>query len=71
MNASEAARAGRAQPSPKVTDSHLTKTAIVYVRQSTPQQVSENRESLDAPVRPRWQRDGFGLATGSRGRHRR
>ena len=46
MNAAEAARMGRLQPSPKVTDLHLIKMAIVYVRQSTPQQVSENRESL-------------------------
>src|SRR5436190_20938254 len=30
----------------KVTAAHLTKLAIVYVRQSTPQQVAENRESL-------------------------
>lgn len=32
--------------SAKVTSSHHTKLAVVYVRQSTPQQVAENRESL-------------------------
>src|SRR5947209_18992688 len=29
----------------KIRDAHLDKLAIVYVRQSTPQQVLENRES--------------------------
>lgn len=33
--------------SPKVNDQHLTRLALVYVRQSTAQQVFENRESLD------------------------
>lgn len=32
--------------STKITDVHRAKLAIVYVRQSTPQQVIENRESL-------------------------
>jgi DNA invertase Pin-like site-specific DNA recombinase len=32
--------------SPKVANSHQAKLAVVYVRQSTPQQVAENRESL-------------------------
>ncbi len=31
--------------SEKITDEHLTRLAIVYVRQSTPQQVLEHRES--------------------------
>src|SRR5438132_4649023 len=37
---------GRARPtSSKIRDAHLDKLAIVYVRQSSPQQVLENRES--------------------------
>jgi hypothetical protein len=38
----------RARPieSSKITDAHRAKLALVYVRQSTPQQVAENRESL-------------------------
>jgi Resolvase, N terminal domain len=32
--------------SSKITDAHRAKLAVVYVRQSTPQQVAENRESL-------------------------
>src|ERR1700678_2244319 len=42
-------RRATAQPpvSSKITLAHLTKTAIVYVRQSTTQQIAENRESLD------------------------
>jgi DNA invertase Pin-like site-specific DNA recombinase len=32
--------------SPKISDAHRAKLAVVYVRQSTPQQVAENRESL-------------------------
>ena len=34
-------------PSLKVKDWHLQRKAIVYIRQSTPQQVLENRESAD------------------------
>ena len=34
-------------PSVKVADHHLKRLAIVYVRQSTPQQVFNNRESTD------------------------
>jgi DNA invertase Pin-like site-specific DNA recombinase len=34
-------------PSAKVHDSHLQRQAIVYIRQSTPQQVLNNRESTD------------------------
>src|SRR6476660_8065264 len=33
--------------SAKVRDSHLRRQAIVYIRQSTPQQVLNNRESTD------------------------
>ena len=33
--------------SAKITDRHLDKLAIVYVRQSSPQQVHEHRESAD------------------------
>src|SRR5215213_9176300 len=33
--------------SAKVRDSHLQRQAIVYIRQSTPQQVLHNRESTD------------------------
>ena len=32
-------------PSPKIRAAHLERLAIVYVRQSSPQQVLENRES--------------------------
>jgi DNA invertase Pin-like site-specific DNA recombinase len=34
-------------PSSKVKDWHLQRKAVVYIRQSTPQQVLENRESAD------------------------
>jgi DNA invertase Pin-like site-specific DNA recombinase len=33
------------KPSPKITSSHLNRSAIVYVRQSTLAQVRENTES--------------------------
>jgi hypothetical protein len=33
------------KPSPKITSSHLSRSAIVYVRQSTLAQVRENTES--------------------------
>jgi DNA invertase Pin-like site-specific DNA recombinase len=36
-----------ALPSSKVTDGHRQRKAIVYIRQSTPQQVLEHRESAD------------------------
>src|SRR6185503_2984669 len=39
-------RSGRLT-STKVHDRHLARLAIVYVRQSTPQQMIEHRESLD------------------------
>lgn len=34
-------------PSSKITPLHLDRLAIVYVRQSSPKQVLENRESTD------------------------
>src|SRR5579885_2587425 len=34
-------------PSPKIRPWHLQRKAIVYIRQSTPQQVLEHRESAD------------------------
>jgi DNA invertase Pin-like site-specific DNA recombinase len=34
-------------PSSKVTDGHQQRKAVVYIRQSTPQQVIEHRESAD------------------------
>src|ERR1700687_3971996 len=34
-------------PSPKVRSRHLDRLAIVYVRQSTPHQVADHRESAD------------------------
>src|SRR3954466_2177909 len=40
------ASAGLARPS-KIQPWHLDRLAVVYVRQSTPQQVAENRESTD------------------------
>src|SRR5690348_9460431 len=42
--ASPVARASRPA---KILDRHLDRLAVVYVRQSTPQQVRENRESRD------------------------
>jgi hypothetical protein len=36
-----------AMPTSKVKDWHLQRKAIVYIRQSTPQQVLEHRESAD------------------------
>jgi DNA invertase Pin-like site-specific DNA recombinase len=46
MSATESPRPEPALLPAKITDTHLTKMAIVYVRQSTPYQVLENRESL-------------------------
>src|SRR5687768_13306106 len=34
-------------PSAKVRDTHLQRNAIVYVRQSTPQQITDNKESTN------------------------
>ena len=38
---------GMSLSSPKIHDWHLQRKAIVYIRQSTPQQVLEHRESAD------------------------
>jgi DNA invertase Pin-like site-specific DNA recombinase len=46
MNGNELAPTSRSFVSPKINATHLTQLAIVYVRQSTPQQVVEHRESL-------------------------
>ena len=35
----------------KVTASHLGRDAVVYIRQSSPQQVERNRESTDRQYR--------------------
>jgi hypothetical protein len=39
--------ANPARPSHKILPAHLDRRAVVYVRQSTPQQVAGNRESAD------------------------
>jgi hypothetical protein len=46
MNGAELTPRPRALESGKITAAHRAKLAVVYVRQSTPQQVAENRESL-------------------------
>src|SRR5437763_4533361 len=46
MTAAESTPQDRARRSAKLTDDHRAKLAVVYVRQSTPQQVAEHRESL-------------------------
>ena len=46
MSGTESAPRPRPFESAKITDAHRAKLAVVYVRQSTPQQVAENRESL-------------------------
>ena len=47
MSGTESKPRPRPLESSKITDAHRAKLAIVYVRQSTPQQVVEHRESLD------------------------
>jgi Resolvase, N terminal domain len=47
MSGTEPTPRPRPFESAKITDAHRPKVAVVYVRQSTPQQVAENRESLD------------------------
>ncbi len=47
MSGTESTPRPRPLESAKITDTHRSKLAVVYVRQSTPQQVVENRESLD------------------------
>jgi len=46
MSGTEPTPRPRPFESAKITDAHRAKLAVVYVRQSTPQQVAENRESL-------------------------
>jgi DNA invertase Pin-like site-specific DNA recombinase len=46
MNGTDFTQRTRALESGKITAAHRAKLAVVYVRQSTPQQVAENRESL-------------------------
>ncbi len=46
MSGTEPTPRPRPFESGKITDAHRAKLAVVYVRQSTPQQVAENRESL-------------------------
>src|SRR5208282_982019 len=46
MSGTESNRRPPAVQSAKITDTHRSKLAVVYVRQSTPQQVAENPESL-------------------------
>ncbi len=46
----------------KITDAHRAKLAVVYVRQSTPQQVAENRGIPRSPVRSGGSRPLTGLA---------
>ena len=47
MSGTEPTLGSRPLESGKITDAHWAKLAVVYVRQSTPQQIVENRESLD------------------------
>ena len=44
MSETEPTPRPRPSESGKITDAHRAKLAVVYVRQSTPQQVAENRE---------------------------
>jgi DNA invertase Pin-like site-specific DNA recombinase len=48
--------------SPKIRGRHLDRLAIVYVRQSSPQQVTENRESADLQYQLQHRATGFGWA---------
>ena len=50
----------------KIGVQHRERMAIVYVRQSTPQQVIENQESAPATVRPGRPRQGAGLVATAR-----
>jgi hypothetical protein len=66
-----ATRAAQPLRSPKIRDRHLDRLAIVYVRQSTPHQVRENRESrdrqyalLDHAIALGWPREGRFLKSG-------
>ena len=55
----------------KVQARHLERLAVVYVRQSSPQQVHEHRESADLQYDLRRRAADAGLAGGPRDRHRR
>ena len=48
--------------SPKLQNWHLSRAAIVYIRQSTPQQVLDHRESTAPVVCPRRSRVELGWA---------
>src|SRR4051812_33221127 len=59
----------------KVRDHHLDRKAIVYVRQSSPQQVLEHKESTarqcalaDVAVAPGWPRDRVEIVDADQGR---
>ena len=56
------ARAGRGPFAHKVGPRHLDRLAVVYVRQSTPQQVAEHRESADLQYQLRRRAVGLGWA---------
>jgi DNA invertase Pin-like site-specific DNA recombinase len=62
-------------PSPKIRPWHLQRKAIVYIRQSTPRQALDHRESAgrqyglaDRAAAPGWPRDGVGVVDEGRGR---
>ena len=50
----------------KVTAAHLSRTAVLYVRQSSLKQVLHNTESRDPPVRPARPGDRAGLGRRAR-----
>src|SRR3954453_20260743 len=61
--------------SAKIRDHHLARKAIVYVRQSSPQQVAEHKESTarryalaDVAVAPGWPRDRVEIIDADQGR---
>jgi len=69
---------GRGLRPPLVTDWHLSRTAIVYVRQSNPQQVFDHRESrerqyalVDHAVALGWPRDRVSIIDDDQGRSAR
>ena len=53
--------------SAKIRDHHLLRKAVVYIRQSSPQQVAEHKESTARNMRwPMWPSRWAGPATASR-----
>src|SRR5437588_8736667 len=82
MNTPECHAAGAAVPAhllasrtAKVRDSHLDRKAIIYVRQSSPQQVAEHKESTarqyalaDVAVALGWPRDRVEIVDADQGR---